>query len=449
MNYAIVAASRFGMGAGPPAQQDPKSWLLAQLRNPETPGCLAALPTAASTLHTLEEVRKARREAGSRMVSVDGKTEDPVQTRWNGQAKALYLQSVALRYQAAIASTTPFCERLVAFWSNHFTVSGVRPEVRPMVGAYEQEAIRPHILGRFHDMVRAVVMHPAMGNYLDNAYSVGPDSPVGQHQHRGVNENLGRELLELHTLGVDGGYTESDVRALARILTGWTFQGLRDIEPGTFKFDPRMHEPGAQTLLGRTYEQDGQAQGEAALVDICRHPATARHVARQMAQHFIADRPPEDAVERLAGAFRESDGDLGHVTRTLVDLPESWDQHGSKVKDPWDLLVSASLVTGVTLTGDQAEGVLQRLGQPVYMAPQPSGWPDDASSWIGAESVLRRVEWCAAFAGRSDPKLDPVALGQATFGEAFDGAVSDAIGHAESRHEAVAMLLASPQFQRR
>jgi uncharacterized protein (DUF1800 family) len=451
MDEAIIAEARFGYGGGPGKSApsgDARSWVRAQLSRPLAPMAFLGLPDSASIVTELLRYRKMRQQA--KLLDASGQdSAKMMEDDTRKKAKALILREIGARYEAACASDTPFIERLVAFWANHFTVSGVRPEVYPIIGSFEREAIRPHVLGNFADLTLAAVEHPAMGLYLDNAVSVGPDSRAGQRGRRGLNENLGRELLELHTLGVDGGYTEEDVRALARILTGWSIGKADDPDSGRFRFDERLHEPGTQLLLGRTYGQPGVEQGRAAIRDIALHPSTARHIARKLAVHFVADQPPQGAVDRLSQVFRETGGNLRHVSETLASLPEAWDNWQKKVKTPWDLIVSASVATGVKLPPDQLASFLDRLGQPVFKAPQPAGWPDDSASWISPEGVLRRVEWCGAFAGRADKTLDPQDVAQQALGSALDPEIHEAIGRAESRPEALAMLLASPQFQRR
>ena len=241
------------------------------------------------------------------------------------------------RFQRAARAEVGFAERLVHFWSNHFCISAAKgPLVRVAAGCFEREAIRPHVLGRFGAMLQAVESHPAMLAYLDNALSFGPNSPAGRNRNRGLNENLAREILELHTLGVDGGYTQADVTALARIITGWTFSGRegRLGEPGTFVFFPNGHEPGDHTLLGKAYAAGGVKQGEAALADLARRPATARHIAGKLARHFVADEPPPSLVDRLAKVFRETDGDLKAVAIALVDSDEAWTTPLAKMRTP-------------------------------------------------------------------------------------------------------------------
>ena len=231
-----------------------------------------------------------------------------------------YRAEALARLQRAMIADCGFTERLVTFWSNHFCISASKGELaRIWAGSFEREAIRPHVLGRFGDMLKAVEQHPAMLFFLDNQQSLGPDSRAGQNRKRGLNENLAREIMELHTLGVGGGYTQDDVTSLARIITGWTFAGRQGQlgTPGTFVFNANAHQPGAQPLLGKTYADAGVAQGEAALADIARHPSTAKFIATKFARHFVADEPPPALVTRLQEVFRKSDGDLRALATTL------------------------------------------------------------------------------------------------------------------------------------
>src|SRR5258706_2824525 len=245
----------------------------------------------------------------------------------------------------ALASDIGFVERLVWFWSNHFCISA--DKIPSMTGAYEREAIRPHVLGRFADMLLAVESHPAMLFYLDNSASIGPNSVAGINRSRGLNENLAREILELHTLGVRSGYSQDDVTRFAYVLTGWTF-----LEPGNpknggeFVFIPRLHEPGAQEVVGKTYADGGVAQGRAVLADLARHPATATHIATKLARHFVADEPPPALVTRLAQRFRDTDGDLKEMAKALVAAPETWSPSRAKLKRPSERLMAMARATG-------------------------------------------------------------------------------------------------------
>ena len=257
--------------------------------------------------------------------------------------REVFQDKSAARVSHAASTDAPFVERLVQFWSNHFCISASKgPGVRIMAGGFEREAIRPHVLGRFGDMLKAVEQHPAMLIYLDNAQSIGPNSQAGRNRGRGLNENLAREILELHTLGVDGGYTQADVTSLARIITGWTIVDQRfaaaqpkgrpaqNLTVGTFMFAQPRHEPGQQTVLGKVYADNGLATGEEALADLARHPATARHIARKLAQHFVSETPPPALVARLEKTFRDTDGNLGAVAKALASAPEHGPSHRAR-----------------------------------------------------------------------------------------------------------------------
>src|SRR5580704_7981891 len=252
-----------------------------------------------------------------------------------------YRAEALARLQRGVMADCGFGERLVAFWSTHLCISANKgPLARMWAGAFEREAIRPHVFGRFADMLKAVEQHPAMLFFLDNQQSLGPDSRAGINRKRGLNENLAREIMELHTLGVGGGYTQDDVTSLARIITGWTFVGPQGIlgTPGSFVFNANAHQPGPQPLLGKVYADDGVAQGESALADIARHPSTARFIATKFARHFVADDPPPALVARLQEVFRKSDGDLRVMTLALVDSDEAWQAPLTKVRSPYEFL---------------------------------------------------------------------------------------------------------------
>ncbi len=437
---ALVAATRLGFAARPgdlaAIGRDPRGWALAQLAR-GAPPLAGDLPSAASMVVAEFEMRRDKRD-------------DPEAKRaFNERVRTVYLAEIAARFAAAAAGDAPLLERLCHFWSNHFTVSILRPAVRGFAAAFEREAIRPHVTGRFHDMLLAVVRHPAMLLYLDNAVSIGPDSPVGRRRDKGLNENLGRELLELHTLGVDGGYSQADVEALARILTGWSVARAGEPDAGGFRFRPAMHEPGAKMLLGRRYDEAGYGEGEAALAALAAHPATAHHVAFKLARHFIADEPPRDSVERIARTFLATGGDLGRVTAALVTEEALWRTPLAKLRTPEEMVIAACRVTGFTPPAPMLAGSLRLLDQMPFFAPSPAGWPDTAADWISPEAVLRRAEWCERFADRLPEPPDPAALAESCFGEALPEETAQAIRRAPSRRDGLALLLASPDFQRR
>jgi uncharacterized protein (DUF1800 family) len=343
---AALALHRFGMGPRPGSIEaiaaDPKEALLAELDHPPSyPAAATALPSSAKAYRAVTDAN-ARRQA---KIVLAKRAEDQAKQQQMGMAPAMaeggaqgasdtalkaaadavpdpgrqiYLDEAKLRTEAALAANIGFAERLVWFWSNHFCISA--DKIRSMSGAYEREAIRPHVLGRFADMLLAVESHPAMLFFLDNLGSMGANSTAGINRSRGLNENLARETLELHTLGVRSGYTQDDVIGLSNAFTGWTLvpPGDNPEHGGEYTFNPRLHEPGAQKVLGKLYEAEDAEQARAVLRDLAVHPATATYLATKLASHFIADTPPKALVERMAKSFLDSSGDHKEVARTMV-----------------------------------------------------------------------------------------------------------------------------------
>jgi uncharacterized protein (DUF1800 family) len=364
-----------------------------------------------------------------------------------------YRAEALARLQRAVLADCGFAERLVAFWSNHFCISANKGELARMwAGSFEREAIRPHVLGRFADMLKAVEQHPAMLFFLDNQQSLGPDSRAGQNRKRGLNENLAREIMELHTLGVGGGYTQEDVTSLARIITGWTFAGRQGQlgAAGNFAFNANAHQPGPQALLGKTYEAGGLAQGEAALADIARHPSTAKFIATKFVRHFVADDPPPALVARLQDSFTRTDGDLRALALTLVDSEEAWKTPLTKLRNPYEFLVATGRLQarvpddpGFYLNG------LNVLGQPLWSPSGPNGFPDTNAAWAAPEGMKLRLDLSAQIASRIGANIDPRDLLELAVADAASVETRRTIEHAESRQQAMALLLMSPEFQRR
>jgi uncharacterized protein (DUF1800 family) len=308
------------------------------------------------------------------------------------------------------------------------------------------------VLGRFADMLKAVEQHPAMLFFLDNQQSSGPDSPAGQNRKRGLNENLAREIMELHTLGVGGGYTQDDVTSLARIITGWTFAGRQGQlgTPGTFVFNANAHQPGPQPLLGKTYDGTGLAQGEAALADIARHPSTAKFIATKFARHFVADEPPPALVARLQEVFRKSDGDLGLLAMTLLDSDEAWQAPPTKIRSPYEYLVATGRLLGqIPDEPSRYLGGLNQLGQPLWSPGGPNGFPDTNAAWAAPEGMKLRLEIAAQVASHLADNVDPRNLLELVAADAASSETRHTVERAESRQQALALLLMSPEFQRR
>lgn len=435
---AWTATTRFGLGARPgelvEAAGDPRGWLLAQLAVPgATPAALRALPDAASSIQRFLAAR----------------TGGPDAKKAVRQAmRADYVAEVRARLRLSASTTQPFFERWVAFWTDHFTVSVLKAPLLGLAGAYEREAIRPRVLGSFPELLLAAVRHPAMLHYLDNHGSIGPRSRRGRRWGRGLNENLAREILELHTLGVNGGYGQADVLALARMLTGWTVAGPRRGGTGRFVFEPRTHEPGPKTLLGQRYAEAGEDEGVSALRALATHPSTARHVAGELARHFVADQPPRAAVDALAKVFVRSEGDLAELAKAVVGLGPAWARAGGKVKTPWELVVSAARALRLDSGPRPLVGALRHLGQPPWAASSPAGWADEAAGWLGPEALMRRIEWAEGAARRWGRGVEALPLADAVLGPRLRPATRSAVRAAEPTR-ALAIVLASPEFQRR
>lgn len=364
----------------------------------------------------------------------------------------LMLAEIAARLERVKAAEIGFGERLVAFWANHFAVqANVNEVVRGLAGAFEREAIRPHVLGRFADMLRSVTQHPAMLVSLNNATSIGPGSPQGVRSGKGLNENHARELMELHTVGVDAGYTQADVTSLARVLTGWTFgQNPKQAEEfGRFVFHKQAHEPGPQTVMGKAYAQAGVEQGEAVLADLAASPATAKHIALKLARHFIADVPDPAVVAQLAETFVRTRGDLKAVTLALIDAPAAWAAPAAKLRTPQEFLWSSVRALGLDLKPGFVVRSLADLGQPLWTPPSPEGFKDDAATWLAPDAMTTRVDTAELMAGQAKSIGDPGQLAADLFGSALSDDTRTAIDRAESRGQALALLLMSPEFQRR
>lgn len=357
------------------------------------------------------------------------------------------------RLQRGVVADCGFVERLVVFWSNHFCISATKGALARMwAGSFEREAIRPHVLGRFADMLKAVEQHPAMLFFLDNQQSLGPDSRAGINRQRGLNENLAREIMELHTLGVGGGYSQDDVTSFARIITGWTFAGRQGQlgTPGSFVFNANAHQPGPQQVLGKTYQPNGVAQGEAVLSDIARHPSTAKFIATKFARHFVADDPPPVLVARLQEVFTRSDGDLKALASALVESGEAWQAPSTKMRSPYEFLIAAGrLLARNPEDPGRYLGGLNVLGQPLWSPAGPNGFPDTSAAWAAPEGMKLRLDISAQLASQLADRFDPRDLLELVAADAASPETRRTIERAESRQQALALLLMSPEFQRR
>ncbi|CAN5556717.1 DUF1800 family protein [soil metagenome] len=496
---AAVALNRFGLGArlDEPTPENPKRWLTAQFDayDPKPPA-IAVLPgrgpVAAQLADYQEQSRMVRQQRGTAAATASQQPQgmapgaqmtpnmpaatqppgvdkdDPVERARafaRRQGRDFYVNAVGGRAQAALLTTTPFVERLVHFWANHFAVSIDKVTTVGLSGVMEFEAIRPHVLGNFGEMLGAVEHHPAMLLYLDQAQSAGPNSFLGNRagargRKVGLNENLAREIMELHTLGVRTGYDQADVTEFARAMTGWTVAGLGqgpgarlagvDGQPGDFIFADRLHEPGARTIMGKSYAEGGERQAQAVLSDLAVHPATARHIATKLARHFVADDPPPALVARMEAAFLKSGGDLPAVYRVLIDSPEAWSPTQAKFKTPWEWSISTMRALGQkTVQPLVITGLTNQLGQPIWRPGSPAGYDDIAASWAGPDAILRRVGAAERFATRAGATIDARELAPKLFPASVTPATAQSLARAESPGQALALLLVAPEFMRR
>lgn len=482
-----TAASRFGLGVRPddPRSPDARRATLDQFaRFDARPAAFVAAPTratvAAGLAEYLEQTRAYRQQAGSKAeratemaegnnVAPSGQTVQQAikaSRKYAGEvARSEYIALVGARANAALTATAPFVERMVHFWSNHFAVSIDKLPVIGMGGLLEVEAVRPHVLGTFKDMLFAVETHPAMLIYLDQAQSIGPNSQVGQavaargKRKIGLNENLAREIMELHTLGVRTGYAQGDVTEFARAMTGWTVSGITrgpmarfaEGAPGAFLFAPALHEPGDRTIMGRRYAAGGEAQARAILSDLASSPATARHIATKLARHFTGDVPPPTLVDRLSASFASTGGNLPALYRILIEAPEVAAPGTGKFKTPWDWSISALRAVGTReVQGQAVAGLMNQLGQPVWKPGSPAGYEDTDVSWAGPDALMRRVEAGARIATRvGGAAFDARKLAGNVLPGGGSAATLAAIGRCESAVEGLSLMLVSPEFMRR
>lgn len=489
---AAIALTRLGLGARPGEIErvaaDPRGWATAQIRPQGAPQPSGAFSDTAQRVaqyidyqSDAGQVRRDRRSAPqvgatsmpmAQTAPAPDADPDAVARREARQAARREItqdtaQEFLARAQLGATTDDGFAERWALFWANAVTVSAVKFASGAFVGQYEREAIRPHVFGRFEDLVLAAEQHPAMLLYLDQARSVGPDSMAGARRNAGLNENLAREMMELHTVGADGGYTQADVTELARALTGWSIPTARDqrqparprrarmaaaqTQPAEngFVFRPNVHEPGDRTVMGKTYPAAGLAQGQAILRDLARHPATAKRLSRRLAAHFVADDPPPALVDRLEDAWTRSGGDLAQVARALVEAPETWTPQPAKIKTPYDFVVSAHRALGTRPQRIQPlRQALLDMGQPPFAAPSPEGWPDAAADWAGPDALVKRLNWSRTAADAAQA-ADPSAVAAAALGARLSDRTRLAVARAESRPEALTLLFMSPEFQRR
>lgn len=457
-----IAANRFGLGARPGDLQqigaDSRDWLRGQIQGAPPVVSGPGLRPSAQILAELDQLRREIHQARKANPTGDAAGQAGVGTLGE-RLHPIYVAEVSARFSHAIETDRPMLERLTYFWTNHFAVSIDKGVLAGVAGAFEREAIRPNVLGYFADLLLAAESHPAMLLYLDNQASAGPHSPLAlasarRHLRRkiGINENLGREIMELHTLGVGAGYTQQDVTAFACVLSGWSIarSGERFGQvPGSFMFRERLHEPGIKTVLGKSYPDTGYEQGVAVLQDLAHHPATAHHIATKLARHFVADDPPASVVGRLARAFNDSGGHLPTLYNALIDAPEAWERALAKLKTPSDYVISSYRGLQWPVHPRALVASVAQLGQRTYAPGSPAGWPDRSADWDGASALLQRLEWADEVGQKIGDLRDAVELAPQMLGSTLSRSTLTAISRASSASQALTLLLVAPELMRR
>ncbi|MDB2407294.1 DUF1800 domain-containing protein [Jannaschia sp.] len=444
-----LAAVRFGTGLSPRhGSPSGAADVLAGLLGPDE--AAQAIPLEGWNIL----VRRSIAWGPLRRARNDGEAEKAAYDAHYGKMRQVFFSTLARVLARAATTRDGFRERLQWFWADHFTIPDGLGRRRLSVAGYHEDAIRPHVAGRFGDLLEAAVTHPAMVDYLDQRHSMGPNSRRARNGG-GLNENLARELLELHTLGVDGPYSQGDVRQLAELLTGLSFN-----EVGDRHFRNAYAEPGPEIVLGRSYggqKSDPEAI-RAVLADLSIHPATARHVSGKLARHFVSDDPPADLIETMTMRWIATDGDLPSVYAVMLDHPASAEPELRKVRQPLDYIAAATraLDAGEALlslgTRQIRTGLalpLELMGQPWQKVPGPDGWPEAAEDWITPQGLAARIDWAMRMPDALPALPDPRAFVDVALGPLASERTRFAARAAESRADGIGLILSAPEFHRR
>ena len=451
-----LAEIRFGTGLGPRAALAPDlGTFLARLDAPDRAAQTFAIESFLAQVPDIARFRELGR-AARRGDSAAREERDRIK-RDSRHKQVRWFANTGARW---IDSRDSFRERLTRFWADHFTVVGKQTMTRAMAATFVEDAIRPNLTGSFADLLRASETHPLMLDYLDQFKSVGEGSVLAA-EGKGLNENLAREILELHTLGVDGPYSQDDVRQFANLLAGF----VHDSE-GKVDYRPRRGNPGPEVILGRSYGRDRPRVEDVwqAFADLALHPATARHIARKLVVHFVSDDPDEAHVAHVATRFSDTGGQLMAVYQALLEHPAAWRPQRVKIKQPFDFIMSsirALGVRGAQLSALKLKDIREGLASPMALMGQswerpagPDGWPEAGAYWITPQGLAARIQWAmtiplALFERVEGALPDPRKLSRAALGSHGDAAVEFAASAAETRWEGVGLVLASPGFQRR
>jgi uncharacterized protein (DUF1800 family) len=470
----LSALNRFGLGANIHQDglgSDPRGWLKQQLNRTEPPQILADLPNSLSYLRQQQAYREqqaAAKRAQSAPESdnssllkkeLQQKVAKPNKKIAGGANffREITQKEISMRMQHAITTENDFNERLSYFWSNHFAVSIDKRTASLYAAPMEREAIRPNLNTSFSEMLLAVTQHPAMLLYLDNVRSVGESSKFAYAKKKnpkratGLNENLAREILELHTVGVKGGYSQTDVTEFARALTGWSIPGGQRLAGAStaFQFNAASHEPGNRRVLGKDYRANGIEQGRMILRDIAVQPATAHHLALKLARHFVSDTPPAAMVERMTAAYLKHQSQLEPMYHAMIDSDEAWSPQARKFKTPLDFVISAFRSSGISLQGHERQvySFLERMGHLPFMSRSPEGYADTMADWSGPDALFKRLQAASSLAEWAPRNISAFDVAKRSLGNALDKETTTAIQRAESSHQALSIVVACPAFQ--
>ena len=448
MHATHLASHRFGYSESrlQTLARDPRSWVLAQFDRPNEFDTEGLVDSAKAWQITRNVLQAALNPTTPPNTSQPQDALGPM-TPARQVLRQTNLHGLDKRWQHMTQTTTPVAERWVQFWANHFCVAATKGSTLALVWPHEYEAIRPHAFGPYKSLLRAAIVHPAMLLYLDNAQSMGPQSTAGRRRDRGLNENLARELLELHTLGVKAGYTQDDVTQTAKLLTGWT---VGPNTAGVTRFMDNLHQPGKKIILGNTYPEGPQAL-DLLLTDLARHPACADFMASKLCRHFVTDAPPAALVQAVAAQFSRTDGDLKAVAVALFSHDLAWQEDlPPKFKRPEECLISAHRLMQKKVTNVENSAYwVQTMGQAMARAPSPQGWPDLSADWLSPDAVIKRIQWAERYGELYGKDIDARDLMQQAFGPNLSSSTAQTIARAESGAQALAFALASPELMRR
>jgi uncharacterized protein (DUF1800 family) len=437
------AVLRFGLGARPgelkQAAGDPLGWLKSQIVETGADQPSGALPPSDKVLSDLDELQRDEARDPKR----------PGELSADAYAGRVANAEIFARAALGVQTSAGFRERWALFWANHFSITAQDAGTLALAGPFEREAIRPNVFKRFEDLAVAALKHPAMLIYYDQAQSAGPSSVAVKAHGGGASENLGRELMELHTVGTGAGYTQADVHEMALALTGWSVGVFPEPQAYRFVFRPDNHEPGPRRVMGRAFDGAPAQQAETIVRDLCRRSATAHRLALKIARHFVSDNPPAALVERLRQAYLQSDGSLAAVATALVEAPESWSASAGKFKTPQDFYLSVRrALAQPPPKQEEPYQTCNFLEQPIYSAPSPAGWPDAAEAWASPSGLAKRAAWLLGTTSRVPSDRELIAIADDALGARLRPETLRAI-RASSADSPLPLLFLSPEFLRR